>query len=81
MNEIADGPINKNLIAETPISAETPFQRFLSEFFDSRVAISASVALSIIIFIAVFAPLISPQNPIYCPVQMFARLIPFLLPK
>jgi len=63
MNEIADGPINKSLIGDTPKTAETPFQRFLSEFFESRVAISASVALSIIIFIAVFAPLISPQNP------------------
>ena len=63
MNETGDSPINKRLIGNTPKSGETPFQRFRSEFFESRVAISASVALSIIIFIAVFAPLISPQNP------------------
>ena len=63
MNKTVDDPMNTDLITVIPESAETPFQRFLSEFFESRVAIAATVALGIIIFIAVFAPFISPQNP------------------
>lgn len=42
---------------------QTPFWRFLSDFFESKVATGACVMLSVIIFIALFAPLISPQNP------------------
>lgn len=43
--------------------AQTPFRRFISDFFESNVAIGACVMLMVIIFIALFAPLISPQNP------------------
>ncbi|HSS65551.1 MAG TPA: ABC transporter permease [Gammaproteobacteria bacterium] len=43
--------------------AQTPFRRFVSDFFESKVATGASVMLSVIIIIALFAPLISPQNP------------------
>ncbi len=42
---------------------QTPFRRFLSDFFESRVATFACVMLAVIVFIALFAPLISPQNP------------------
>jgi peptide/nickel transport system permease protein len=42
---------------------ETPFRRFVSDFFESKVATGAFVVFLIIVFIAVFAPLISPQNP------------------
>ena len=42
---------------------QTPFQRFLSGYCESRLAIAAFVLLMAILFIAVFAPLISPQNP------------------
>ncbi len=42
---------------------QTPFRRFLSDFFESKVATGAFVMLVVIIFIALFAPLISPQNP------------------
>ena len=42
---------------------QTPFRRFLSDFFDSKVATGACVMLAVIVFIALFAPLISPQNP------------------
>jgi len=54
--------------AEAPGTAanagvETPFRRFVSDFFDSKVASAAAVVLGGIVFIAVFAPWISPQNP------------------
>jgi len=45
------------------LAQETPFRRFRSDFFDSKVATTAAVVLGVIIFIAVFAPLISPTNP------------------
>lgn len=45
------------------IRVQTPFQRFASDFFESRVAIAAFIVLLGIIFIAVFAPLISPTDP------------------
>ena len=46
-----------------PVRVQTPFRRFLSDFFDSKVAIAAIVTFVIILFIALFAPWISPQNP------------------
>ena len=42
---------------------ETPFQRFVSEFAESKLAVAGFVILVLIILGAVFAPLISPQNP------------------
>ena len=39
-----------------PVRVQTPFQRFLSDFFDSRVATAAIVVFVIILFIALFAP-------------------------
>ena len=54
--------------AEIPLrasktSADTPFRRFISDFSDSKIATAAAAVLGVIIFIAIFAPLISPQNP------------------
>jgi peptide/nickel transport system permease protein len=46
-----------------PVRVQTPFQRFLSDYFDSRVATAAIIVFGIILFIALFAPWISPQNP------------------
>jgi peptide/nickel transport system permease protein len=42
---------------------ETPFRRFVSEFFESRLAVGGLVVISIIILVAILAPFISPQNP------------------
>ena len=42
---------------------ETPLRRFVSDYFESKVAVAASIVLGVIIFIAIFAPFISPQNP------------------
>ena len=42
---------------------ETPFQRIVGDFIADPVAVFGLVLLTIIMLIAVFAPLISPQNP------------------
>lgn len=42
---------------------ETPFQRFASAFFESRIATGALIVLGIIILLAILAPWITPQNP------------------
>lgn len=45
------------------IRTETPFQRFASEFLESKIATFALGLLSIIVLLALLAPLITPQNP------------------
>lgn len=42
---------------------ETPFKRFITDFRASRLAVAGTVVLLIVLFIALFAPWISPQNP------------------
>jgi peptide/nickel transport system permease protein len=42
---------------------QTPFQRIVGDFVDDPVAVFGLVLLTIIMLIAIFAPLISPQNP------------------
>jgi peptide/nickel transport system permease protein len=42
---------------------ETPFQRFVSEFAESRIALFGLAVFTIIALVAILAPLISPQNP------------------
>ncbi|MDB5806888.1 MAG: dppC1 [Betaproteobacteria bacterium] len=42
---------------------ETPFKRFVRDFCASRLALAGAVALLAVLFIALFAPWISPQNP------------------
>ena len=45
------------------IDTETPFQRFRSEFLESRTATIALGVMGVIVFLAVIAPWIVPQNP------------------
>ena len=49
--------------ATRPGQVDSPFRRFLADFFESRVATGAVAALSCIIFIALFAPWVSPTDP------------------
>ncbi len=42
---------------------QTPFRRFLSGYCESKLAVAAFGLLMVILFIALFAPLISPQDP------------------
>jgi len=46
-----------------PAKYQTPLQRFLSDFFESKVATGAIIVFFVILFIAIFAPWISPQDP------------------
>jgi peptide/nickel transport system permease protein len=43
--------------------AESPFRRFLADFFESWLAVGALVIFTCIALAAIFAPWISPQNP------------------
>jgi peptide/nickel transport system permease protein len=42
---------------------QTPFQRFVEDFCESRLALFGLFLLILCLFVALFAPLISPQNP------------------
>ena len=50
----------------TPVAVpevETPWRRFVSDFTENKVAVGALLLFLGIVFVALFAPLISPQNP------------------
>ncbi len=52
--------------AASPVPAakeQTPFRRFAGQFIEDRVAVFGLVLLTIIVALAVLAPVISPQNP------------------
>lgn len=62
METNASATINADAIAmAAPV--ETSFQGFVRNFFASRLASFGFVLLVLIVFSAVFAPLIAPQNP------------------
>ncbi|WP_431282070.1 ABC transporter permease [Humitalea sp. 24SJ18S-53] len=42
---------------------ETPLQRFVAQFLESRVAVGALIVFVTIVLLAIFAPWIAPQNP------------------
>jgi peptide/nickel transport system permease protein len=42
---------------------QTPFRRIVSDFCESKLALFGLFLVAVAIFVAVFAPLISPQNP------------------
>ena len=54
-------PIPSRFTAASKV--ETPFQRFVSEYAESWVAVGAFVVFLAILSIAVLAPWVSPQNP------------------
>jgi peptide/nickel transport system permease protein len=63
MSETIQNPTPIEAPEEFVVTLQTPFQRFCADFFESRVASAAFVVLVGILFIAICAPLISPQNP------------------
>ena len=42
---------------------QTPFRRFLSAYFESKLAVFGLIMLLLIVLAAIFAPWLSPQNP------------------
>jgi peptide/nickel transport system permease protein len=51
------------LPAATEQAPQTPFRRFLEEFFESKLATLGFAVLAGIVLVALLAPLIAPQNP------------------
>ena len=47
----------------TAITADAPFRRFAADFCASRLALAGLVLLAMVVFVALAAPWISPQNP------------------
>jgi peptide/nickel transport system permease protein len=48
---------------ERVMDVETPLQRFVSEYCENKIAVAAFILFLGILFVAVAAPWISPQNP------------------
>ena len=63
MTETSDTEILTNISEAEAPAVETSLQRFISDFAENRVAVSALVVFLVIVLIAIFAPFISPQNP------------------
>jgi peptide/nickel transport system permease protein len=61
MSTTATTPVVPAVAVAMPV--ETPFRRLVSTFCESWIAIGAFVVLMAVMFIAIFAPLISPQDP------------------
>ncbi len=61
MKTPADNTVNSANAASKAI--DTPFRRFVSDFSESRVALFGVAVFLVIVFIAIFAPQISPQDP------------------
>ena len=52
--------MSEQVIAEKP---QTPFQRIVSDFCEDRLAVFGLILVVLALFVALFAPWISPQNP------------------
>jgi peptide/nickel transport system permease protein len=63
MTETSDTEIPTNVSAAESPATETSLQRFISDFAENRVAVGALMVFLVIVLLAIFAPLISPQNP------------------
>ena len=56
-------PLLQDGAREGLTAAETPFKRFVANYFESRVATVAFFVLVVILILGFFAPLISPTDP------------------
>jgi peptide/nickel transport system permease protein len=54
---------NEAKTGESIVKVQTPFQRFVADYFESRIAMVAFAVLLVILFIGIFAPAISPTDP------------------
>jgi len=61
-NPVTNPPPPGTSQSETP-PIETPLMRFCGEFAESKLALIGLAMLVVIVLVAIFAPLISPQNP------------------
>ncbi len=56
-------PAEAPAVPEVAAKEETPFRRFVAEFCESKTAILGLAVFILIVFVGVFAPWISPQDP------------------
>ena len=63
MNTVAENVAPVALGPEKDVTVETPFRRFAASFFASKVATGALIVFGVLVFIALFADIISPTNP------------------
>jgi peptide/nickel transport system permease protein len=62
-SSLPQGGLPTASVTGAPIKAETPFRRFVSEFFESKSAVVGLVVFVLAVTIALLAPFIAPQNP------------------
>jgi peptide/nickel transport system permease protein len=60
---VSDITADKVPVVATVVKEETPFRRFVSEFFASKIATGGLIVFGIIAILAILAPWITPQNP------------------
>jgi peptide/nickel transport system permease protein len=63
MKAVLDDPAIASEKAEETPSTDSPFRRFWSDFFESKIATFGLVAIVLIMLAALFAPWIAPQDP------------------
>lgn len=63
MTVVEEAKLDVQAVDSVPVAVQTPFRLLCSSFLESRVATGALITLIVIILVAVFAPLIAPQNP------------------
>lgn len=59
----AETEINATGESGTTGKMNTPFRQFFSDYAESRFALAALAVLMLVVFMAIFAPLVTPQNP------------------
>jgi peptide/nickel transport system permease protein len=63
MKAVLDKPAMATEIEEVAPPSDSPFRRFWSDFFESKIATLGLVAIVLIMLAALFAPWIAPQDP------------------
>ena len=67
LNQDAGGSVPRpgedDEVAIVVFTGETSLKRFVSDFTDNKVAVGALFVFIAIMFVAIFCPLISPQDP------------------
>ncbi|MCU1376819.1 MAG: peptide transporter permease [Actinomycetia bacterium] len=60
---VAAAPDDVAQLSQREAAAESPWRRFAAEFAESRLALAGLALLLAIVFVALAAPILSPQNP------------------
>jgi len=63
LGEANEAAAVRDALPDTPRAVETPFRRLVSDFVSNPIAVFGLALFGVILFLALFAPLISPQNP------------------